>query len=82
MSNTIAETINPFNKDAKYEARLRTLQDIVGRQNTDYERLKDLIQTLKNGRAELLDKEQKLTDKLSLYAKLIKAELEGIERNI
>lgn len=82
MSNTIAETINPFNKDAKYEAPLRTLQDIVGRQNTDYERLKDLIQTLKNGRAELLDKEQKLTDKLSLYAKLIKAELEGIERNI
>ena len=78
----VADTKNPFNKDAKYEARLRTWQESMERQNYGYKRTEDLIQVGKNKRAHLRDEERTLTDKLDARARSIKAEPIEIEKFI
>lgn len=83
MSNTVAEeTINPFNKDAKYEARLRTWRGALDRQNASYERIESFIHTQKDRRAYLQSEERKLTDKQGPRAQLIKAELKEVGKEI
>ena len=82
MFDTVADSINPFNKDAKYEAQLGIWQESMERQNLAYERIEGLIQMRKYSRADLLDEERNLVDKLGPRAKSIKAEVKGIEKYI
>lgn len=74
--------MNPFNKDAKYEARLRTWQESIEKQSLSYKRIEDRVQMLENHHANLLEEKHTLADKLGPRAQSINSELEEIEKDI
>lgn len=75
----MAATKNPLNKDAKYEARLRTWQGSMERQNEGYKGIEDVVQISIYKFALLRNEERILTDKLGARAQSVKAELIKIE---